>query len=478
MTRANKVLALVCAGTFLTALDVTIVNVAYRSIREALGGPPQLPWIISGYNIAFAAGLLTAGRMADSFGRKRAFLGGITLFCLSSALCGLSVNVGMLIASRLCQAMGGALIVPSAIALVLPEFPVERRSAVMGITSAVGGLGASIGPVLGGLVLGIASWKWVFFINVPICVLAVVVGRRLLHESRDPTSAGKRPDLLGALLALGSVALVTLALVESHAWGWTSRRLLGCFAVALMLGSAFVRRSRHHPVPTLDLGLMKMRFVVAANVAGLLYGAGFYSFNFLLIQWLREIWQFSPAKAGLAAVFTPLLSMSTAPWGGKLAQRFGHNRVAVPGLMLFGLSALLIAWRITVSPINYWTGFFPYICLLGVSIGMTIGVLSSAAAAFLPRHRLAMGSALYATGRQVGGALGVAIVAAIVASTHSLADGYRWSWRYVTVVMMGAALAMAVLFRRPTPTELAAADQQEPVALIVDGIADRRSPGL
>jgi EmrB/QacA subfamily drug resistance transporter len=460
--RSTKVLALICVGTFLTAFDVTIVNVAYRSIGASLGHLGQLPWIISGYNIAFAAALLTAGRMADSFGRKRAFLTGITVFSISSMLCGFAPSVWWLIGARLAQALGASLIVPSAIALVLPEFPTERRSAVIGITAAIGGVGAASGPILGGIVIDLVGWRWIFYINVPICIVALIVGHRLLRESRDRSSSGKRPDLIGAGLAFGAVAVLTLALVESSDWGLVSTRFFGACALAVILGTWFVFRTRSQAVPTLDLSLFRLRFVVAANVAGVAYAIGFYSSNFLIIQWLREVWNYSPSRAGIAAVATPLLSTTISPFGARAAQRYGHQRVALPGLIAYAVGCVLIAQSLRVLHANYWLGMVPGIALLGVGIGLTISVLSSAGTAFLPADRLAMGSALYSTGRQVGGALGIAVVEAILAGVGGT-SGYRWGLRFTAAAMLVAAVAMGILFRPPTVADLAAAAVDSPV---------------
>jgi EmrB/QacA subfamily drug resistance transporter len=448
------VLIIVAAGTFLTALDVTIVNVAYKTIREHLGDSTLLPWIISGYAIAFAAGLLTAGRLADSFGRKRAFLTGIAIFGASSVLCGLAVSIPMLIASRTIQALGAALIVPSATALVMPEFPVERRAAIAGMLASAGGLGAATGPILGGLLVDTLGWRWIFLVAVPVCATVSVVGRRILKETR--TTELRLPDFVGAGMALISVALLTLALVQSEVWGWKSVRLWLAIAIAAFLGFAFVQRSRRHTNPVLDLGLFKLRFVTAANVAGVLYAAGFYAFNFTMIQWLREVWNYSPSRAGIAAIAAPLGSVTMSPIGGRLAQRYGHKRVAGTGLTLFACAATSMATFLHIQP-NYWTVFFPSLLLIGVSIGLSISVLSSAASAYLPANRFAMGSALYATGRQVGAALGIAIVTAISAGASSSSTGIRRGWIYVMVVMVGAAIVMATMFRAPSESELSAA---------------------
>jgi MFS family permease len=218
-----------------------------------------------------------------------------------------------------------------------------------------------------------------------------------------------------------------------------------------------VKRCRVNANPVLDLALFRLRFVTAANIAGFLYAAGFYAFNFTMIQWLREIWQYSPSRAGLAAIAAPIGSVTVSPIGGRLAQRYGHKRVAVPGLVLFAAAALNLAFSVNISEPNYWTVFFPSLLAIGVSIGLSISVLSSAASAYLPTDRFAMGSALYATGRQVGGALGIAIVTAITAGSAKLSNGYRRDWLYVGAVMLAAAIVMVTRFRPPSESELEAA---------------------
>jgi EmrB/QacA subfamily drug resistance transporter len=459
VTRASKVLALISVGTFLTALDVTIISVGYRTMRGVFNDSSLLPWILSGYNIAFAAGLLTAGRMADSFGRKRAFLFGVALFGVTSLGAGFANQVWILVLSRVIQALGAALIVPSSMALMLPEFPVERRSGAVGITASMGGLGAALGPAIGGLLVDHLGWRWIFWAKVPICFGIVIVGARLLRESRQEqdnrANAIVVPDLFGALLAVLSVGLITLSLVQSDEWGWRSPEFFSSVIGAVLFGAWFVNRARNHRAPVLDLRLFRLRFVVGSNVAGVLYAAGFYSFNFSMVQWLRDVWGYSASKTGLAALAAPAFSMTVSPIGGRLAQKYGHIRIACVGLILFAMSSLFMATAVQVKP-NYWTSFFPGLVGVGIAIGLSISVLSSAASAFLPAHQFAMGTALYATGRQVGGALGIAVVTAIAAAFDVSELGFRWSWRYIAIVMVGAAIAMATLFRRPTDEELAA----------------------
>jgi EmrB/QacA subfamily drug resistance transporter len=453
--RAQRVLALVSVGFFLTALDFTVVNVAFRHIEDSFGPSAKtlLPWTLSGYSIAFAAGLLTAGRMADTFGRKRTFLAGNLVFTTASLVCGLAPNVELLIAGRVVQALGGAMIVPAAIALVVPEYPVEQRAHVFGITAAMGSIAAATGPVVGGVLTSQLHWRWVFLINLPICLITVVLGKRLLDESRDP-EATRRPDLFGAALAISSVALLTLAIVEGESWGWTSVRELVVLAVTASTGIGFIFWCRDRTEPVLDLRLFRLRFVSAANAANLLWSMSFYSMYFTNVTWLQEVWGYSPQRSGLAYVAGPVVASIVSIKAGQALKRRSSVQVVVGGTVLFGAAA--VAFNLVASEVrNYWGYFLPMIVVIGAAVGAVIPVLSGAANAYLPANRFAMGSALYTTGRQVGAALGIAIVSAIQLAAPGQTGLHRSYW-YVTGVVLLAGAVMVVSYRQPTESELAA----------------------
>ncbi|MEO5974772.1 MAG: MFS transporter, partial [Ilumatobacteraceae bacterium] len=299
-SRGAKVLALTSIGVMLVSLDISIVNVAFGSfVKEWPESRRTLTWVFSAYNIAYAAGLLTAGRMADAFGRKRAFLSGLTIFMIGSLLCALAPSALLLVCARIIQALGGAILTPASLALVLPEFPVARRSAAIGIWGAVGGVSAASGPTLGGYLVDNFGWHSVFLINVPLCVLALVIGARLLHESRDET-APRSVDYLGALFAVGGVALLTLVIVQSDEWGWISGRSLGVFAFSVALLLAFLVRCNSVAHPVLDLRLFKLPFVTAAAISGFVFTMGFFALIFVNVQWLQMVWGYSPSLSGLA----------------------------------------------------------------------------------------------------------------------------------------------------------------------------------
>ncbi len=455
----TRVLVLTGVGFVLTALDFTIVNVAFRDI-EADFGPSAarlLPWTLSGYAIAFAAGLLTAGRMADTFGRKRTFLTGTTIFTFASMLCGLAPGPELLIAARVIQAIGGALIVPSATALLLPAFPIARRAWVMGIIGTLGSLAAATGPGIGGVITTHLGWRWVFFVNAPFCLATIVFGSRMLTESRDPDAA-QRPDFKGAALAISSVALLTLAIAEGERWGWLSPVEIGALLLAVVLGVAFVARCRSWPNPVLDLSLLQLRYVSSANAANLLYSMGFYAWFFTNVGWLQDAWGYSGQRSGLAIVPGPLLAAVTSIWAGRMCKRHGPGRVAAPSCL--ALAFIVVVMGSFAPDDESLATFVIYILFAGASVGCGIVALSACANAYLPAQRFSMGSAFYATGRQVGAALGIAIVTALQHAAPG-PQGLRRSYIYCAIAIASAGIVIACTYHRPTAEQLEASSFAE-----------------
>ena len=472
LSRAYRVLSLTAIATFLVSLDTSIVVVAKGTIQADLGHPNLLTWVFSGYSIAYAAGLLTAGRFADVNGRKRSFLRGLAIFSLGSVLCGLAPSAHLLIVARLIQAMGGAQLTPASLALVLPEFPVEKRTVAIGIWGAVGGLAAAAGPSAGGLLVDVLSWRWLFFINVPFCIFTLVVGSRILHESKDPT-ATKNVDLVGTALGFPGVALVTLAIVQSGDWGWVDTRTAGALLGGLALLALFVKRCASVADPLLDLSLFKLPFVVAANISGLFFSIGFLGMWLLNTQWLQAIWHYSPAKSGLAIAPGPITAALLAAPMGRVAVKWGHAKVLMVGAMLLSFGTVMFSIEVQPQP-NYLTGLLPWMILTGAGVGCSMSTLSAAASAFLPPSRFAMGSALNTTMRQIGSALGAALAGSMVISTSRIIQtaiatktppvftaaafhDYDVAWRTMAGIYLLAGIIMVVLFRKPTDEQMAAA---------------------
>ncbi|MFZ9907515.1 MAG: MFS transporter [Ilumatobacteraceae bacterium] len=458
-SRGAKVLALTSIGVMLVSLDISIVNVAFGSfVAEWPENRRTLTWIFSAYNIAYAAGLLTAGRLADAFGRKRAFLSGLMIFMLGSILCAVSPTAIFMVIARVIQAVGGAILTPASLALVLPEFAVEKRSAAIGIWGAVGGISAASGPMIGGFLVDTFGWHSVFLVNVPFCLLAFVIGLKLLRESRDET-APRTVDYFGALLVVLGVGLLTLMIVQSDEWGWVSNRSLIIFAISFLLLGAFIWRCNQVAHPVLDLRLFRLPFVTAAAIGGFAFSMGFFSMIFVNTQWLQVVWGYSPSLSGIAGSPGPLAAAFVAAPAGKLANRIGHGKVVAVGALIMSLG---IGWmNFFITPeIHYWDFYFPTMVVTGIGVGLCISTISSSATAFLPQPRFAMGSALNNTSRQIGAALGIALVSSLLVAATKTDDptsGFHAAWTLMTGVILLSGLAMLTLFRRPTTDQLAQA---------------------
>ena len=412
----------------------------------------------SAYNIAYAAGLLTAGRLADVFGRKRAFLSGLMIFMLGSILCAVSPTALFMVIARVIQAVGGAILTPTSLALVLPEFAVEKRSATIGVWGAVGGLSAASGLMIGGVLVDNFGWRSVFLVNVPFCLLALAIGTNLLYESRDET-APRSVDYFGALLVVLGVGLLTLMIVQSDEWGWGSNRSLVIFALSFLLLGVFISRCNKVTHPVLDLRLFKLPFVTATAIGGFAFSMGFFAMIFINTQWLQVVWGYSPSLSGLAGSPGPLAAAIVAAPAGKLANRIGHGKVVAVGALIMSAG---IGWmNFYISPeIHYWDFYFPTMVFIGIGVGFCISTISSSATAFLPQPRFAMGSALNNTSRQIGAALGIALVSSMLVATSKTDDptrGFHTAWLSMSGVILLSGAAMLTLFRRPTAEQLAQA---------------------
>lgn len=458
-SRGAKVLALTSIGVMLVSLDISIVNVAFGSfVKQWPESRRTLTWVFSAYNIAYAAGLLTAGRLADAFGRKRAFLSGLTIFMIGSLLCALAPSALLLVCARIIQALGGAILTPASLALVLPEFPVERRSAAIGIWGAVGGVSAASGPTLGGYLVDNFGWHSVFLVNVPLCLIALAVGARLLRESRDET-APRTVDYFGALLAVSGVALLTLVIVQSDEWGWVSTQSLAIFVISAILLFTFLLRCNSVAHPVLDLRLFKLPFVTAAALSGFVFTMGFFSMIFVNVQWLQMVWGYSPSLSGLAGSPGPIAAAIVAAPAGRLAQRVGHGRVVAVGALVLSSGVLFMHFQITPTQ-HYWDLYFPAMTYMGIGVGLCISTITSSATAYLPQPKFAMGSALNNTARQIGAALGVALVSSMLVAASKTDDpirGFHHAWIFISVAVAITGITMLALFRKPTTEQLAAA---------------------
>ncbi|MDG4829904.1 MFS transporter [Solwaraspora sp. WMMD1047] len=414
MSRRWKVLTVTSAAVFMALLDVTIVNIALPDLRQTFPDDSlsDLSWVLSAYNVVFAAALVPAGRLADRLGRRRLFLAGTVTFLAASLACGLAGSLGLLIAARIVQALGAAVLVPTSLGLVLPEFPPRLRATATGIWTATGAIAAATGPSLGGLLVDLQGWRWVFFVNLLIGAPLLILSRRLLRESRDEL-ATRWPDWLGALLLGGAVAAVALVLVEGERWGWTSARVVGGVVAGGVLFLAFVGRSARHPEPVIEPALLRIRSFMAANTGSFVFGMGFYALLICNVLFLTGVWGYGILLAGAALTPGPIAATMAAPIAGRLADRYGPRAVAVPGALLFGAGTFYLM-AVVGAEAAYLTAFLPGSVVTGAGVGLCLPAFGSAAVAEIPRDRFATAVAIASCFRQLGAVVGIAALVAVL----------------------------------------------------------------
>jgi EmrB/QacA subfamily drug resistance transporter len=438
----------VLTGVFLSSLDLFIVNIAFPSISTSFHGESlrSMSWVLSAYTIVFASLLVPAGRWADRAGRKKAFLIGLGIFTTSSALCAVAPSLDLLVAARILQASGGALMLPTSLGLLLPAFGPARKGAAIGLWSAVGGAAAALGPPIGGLLVQ-ASWRWVFLVNLPFSLLALVVGVRVLREIKDP--GAHRADLVGAGLLSVAVASVAAAIVEGSNWGWTSAPILGAFALAVGASALLVVRSGRHPNPIIEPAVIRHRAVALADLSSLVFFAGFGAMVLGGVLFLTGVWHEPVLRAGFMIAPGPLLAALCAFPGGLLGSRFSHRAVGTAGSVLFALTGFWWAWRIGVTP-DYVGAYLPGSVFTGIGVGLMLPSLGGAATAPLPPERSATGTALYAMCRQIGLALGVSCLVALLGVTTGRAavHAFDHAWVFMAACSLFAGLILQGIPRK------------------------------
>jgi EmrB/QacA subfamily drug resistance transporter len=442
-----RVFAVVALAVFLSILDLFIVNIAFPDLRRDFGGSSLsgLSWVLTAYAIVFASVLVPAGKLGDLYGRRRMFVGGLALFTLGSALCAVAPSVGALVAARVLQGIGAAALTPNSLGLVLPLFPAERRAPVIGAWAAIGAVGASLAPPLGGLLVE-ASWRWIFVVNVPLGVLAAVLALRVVPEIRDPR-ATRLPDLPGIALLIAAVGLLTLGLAQGPAWDWDARVALA-FSLALVLGAVFLRRSARHPAPVVELGLLRVPAFALASLSTFLFSAGFAGMLLGNVLFLTEVWDYSVLHAGFAFAPGPLMAATTAALSGRFSERIRPAALGVPGGFLFAAGCGYWISRVGLEP-HYVADMLPGQLMTGTGVGLMLPAFTATAAATLPPDRLSTGIGVQTMFRQIGSALGLAAWVAIAGSPAAgeVVDAFQAGWVFMATVAVGASLALVPMAR-------------------------------
>jgi EmrB/QacA subfamily drug resistance transporter len=439
---------------FLVVADMSAVNTGFPSMVAELGGSTSTTsWVVSGYNVTVGALLLSAGRLADSIGRKRVFVPGVAVFLAGSVAAGAAPGVGWLIGARLVQGTGAAAIAATSLAVVLPGVPHHRRSLAVGIAAAVGSLGAVAGPALGSLVIEMWSWRGIFLLNLPVGVVTLALAPRLLIESKDPDASG-RIDLPGVIAGTVAVAAVMLAIVTSAGDGVGTGWPAGLMMVGLVSTVALVRRSRRHPEPMIDVELMRMPSFRSANVAAAAWSLGFASGFLANSLFLQQRWQLPMVTVGKVLVVSPVVAAVVSPLAGRLADRFGHRWILAAGSMICGAGYLALRFTIGAEP-QVWTRFAPVTAVIGVGVGITVAGWPAAALSDVDHRRLGTAEATVRTTQQVGYALGIAIVVTVLSEadagelSSSLAAGlaaHRTAWSFIGLMFGCATLVIAATF--------------------------------
>ncbi len=409
MERKWWTLIAVSVAIFMLLLDITVVNVALPDIQRSLHSSFQdLQWVVDAYSLTLAAFLLTAGSLADLFGRKRIFTAGLVVFTASSVVCGLSSTPLMLNLARGVQGVGGAMMFATSLALIAQAFHGKERGTAFGVFGAVTGAAVAVGPLVGGIITSAIGWEWIFFVNLPIGICAVVLTVMRVSESRDPEAA--HVDWLGLITFSGSLFLLVFALVRGNDAGWGSTQIVAMLAASVVLIILFLVVELAQERPMLDLGLFRRPAFVGANAVAFAISASIFSMFLYLTLYIQNVLGYSPLQAGLRFLPITLLSFFVAPIAGRLSVRVPVRLLLGVGLALIGVGLFSMT---AVNATSSWTALIPGFVLAGAGIGLVNPPLASAAIGVVPPARSGMASGINSTFRQVGIATGIAGLGAI-----------------------------------------------------------------
>jgi EmrB/QacA subfamily drug resistance transporter len=442
-------LALLSAVQFMVVLDIAVVNVALPSIQADLGfSQANLQWVISAYALAFGGFLLLGGRSADLLGRRRVFVLGIVTFVIGSLLCGLAWSETSLISARAVQGLGAAAISPAALSILMTSFKEGRdRNIALGVWGAVGGFGAAAGVLLGGVLTDALSWEWIFFVNIPVGLIALALVPLLLGESRD--SRVRSFDMPGAVLVTAGLSTLVLAITQGHDWGWSSGRTVGVFVTAAALLAGFVSWESRTAEPLMRFAILRTKTVLGANVAGFILGTALFSMFLMLTLYMQQVLHYSPLKTGVAYLAVAGTSIIWANVAAALVGKVGVRPLIATGMGLLAVGMLYFT-GIGVGD-NYTTALLPGFLIIALGMAMCFVPISIAALAGVRREEAGLASGLINTTQQIGGAVGIALLStvAITRTDGELATGTAVPDAMVAgfqlAFLVGAAIAAAGL---------------------------------
>jgi len=460
------VLVIACMAQFMVVLDATVVNVALPSIQRGLHfSPANLQWVVNSYTLIFGGFLLLGGRAADILGRKRLFVAGIAVFSIASLINGLAQSSTMLIVGRGLQGLGGALVSPAALAIITTTFTDQQeRTRALGVWAAIAAGGGAVGLLMGGLLTDLASWRWVFFVNVPVGIITFAMAMRYVAESRIRT-AQRSFDLAGAVTVTAGLVLLVYTIVETQSYGWGSARTLGLGAVAVALLAGFYAIERRSPAPLVRLSIFRVRTIAVADSVLLLLASGMFGMFFFASLYVQEILGYSPLKAGLA--FLPVTAgiVIGAGLAQQLVRRAGVRNVSVAGLVLATVGMLFL----TQVPVHgsYLSDLLPGLMPLSIGMGLVFVPVTLLATGGVGEEDSGLASGLFNTSQQVGGSLGLAILSTLAASqtarllsSHSATvvaarvSGYHVAFLAAAIMLASGAAIMAFALGRSHTKEI------------------------
>ncbi len=438
-TNSKLPLVLACGGSFLAFIDVTITNLAIPDLAGDFdAGVATLSWVVTVYTVLFAALLAPAGRLADLLGRRRLFAAGVGIFTAASALAAAAPGLGVLLLARGIQGVGAALLMPASLAFVLADTPPERRPLAIGLWSASASVAAAAGPALGGVLVDSLGWRSLFCLNLPIGAWLLW---RTLRLPPLAERAGRAPDLAGAALVVAAVGLLVVGITEAPTWGWGDARTLAALLAASGFAAAALLRASRHAVPAVEVALWRNRTYAAANVVSLLFGAGLYASLLLGVLFLVDVWGYSELQAGFAVTPGAVASAAVGIGIGRLRRKPSPRALVICGGLLLAATGVALALWVP-SERHFLTVWLPAGLALGFGIGAVSVGVSSAAALSVEPQRFAGATGLNIAARQVGGAVGVAVLAAILAGHGADAgvEPFRDVYWMMAAVSLGAAL--------------------------------------
>jgi EmrB/QacA subfamily drug resistance transporter len=459
------VLASTGIGSFVTSANLSTVNVAFPDLKASFEGESlaSLGWVINAYTIVFAAILLPAGRMADSHGRRRMFYAGLTFFAVGSLITGSAPTLEIVILGRAVQGIGGALIAPASLGLLLEASPPDEITRSVALYGGITAVGVATGPTLGAFIVDYAGWRWSFLLSLPFAFAAWFVGRNHLSTARG--AQRQRIDGVGVVLAAGAMASVSLAIAEGRNWGWTSRGILGAFAVGLVTGLWFVVRCQRHPAPVLPIELFRVRAFSLSTSGTVLFGVGTGALLLSNVLFLTQVWHYSIVRAGLAMSPSPIVAALAAPVVGRFGARLGERTIGVPGALVLASAVLWYRFHVDVEP-HYWIDWFPGTVMAGLGINTAFPMLQSAGVRDVGAARFSIANASTRAALQLGTAVGVAVLVAILGERTNTLSDFRAAWLMIAIVAVATAVLIAPIRRAPRVQPVLQDDPVGPVLAV------------